>query len=99
MGDRFRNGRAITPFRCRRGAGGHILGMVVKDEAGVPQLLLLRNAILDEADFSPEVDVMGMVDGLSEFKCSVCGRIRTWMPGPEALQRIVDKMKRRELEE
>ena len=93
--DRKLNGQ-VVPFKCRRGPGGHVLGMVVKDEAGIPQLLLLRHAIPNTDDFSPDVDVMGMVDGLSEFKCSICGRIRTWMPGPEALQRIIDKMNKRE---
>lgn len=56
-----------------------MLGQVRRNGSGVRQLLLYRQAL--EMDGEGEVDVMAVVDGLvMDVRCSVCGRVRTWVP-------------------
>lgn len=69
---------AVKPWMCR---GGHVLGQVRRNGSGVRQLLLYREAI---EPGEGEVEVMAVVDGLvMDVRCSVCGRVRTWVPGRE----------------
>ena len=71
--------------------GGHTLGLVVRNGSGVRTLLLYRQA-LDPAQASGEVDVMAIVEGYAaDVRCSVCGSVRTWIPGAEAMQQIIDR--------
>jgi len=73
----------VKPWMCR---GGHVLGMVRRNGSGVRQLLLYRQALGQDGE--GEVDVMAVVDGLvMDVRCSVCGRVRTWVPSKEALER------------
>jgi len=43
-----------------------------------------------------EVDVMAVVEGLVlDVRCSICGYVRTWAPGEEAIKRLVERYGRR----
>lgn len=38
-----------------------------------------------------EPDVMAVVEGyVADVRCSVCGRVRTWVPGPEAIRKMLN---------
>jgi len=83
--------REARVWRCA--SGEHALGMVVRNGSGVRQLALYRNAIyMQEAgEDLEEVDVMAMVEGYAaDVRCSICGRVRTWFPGEEAIRRLLE---------
>lgn len=79
----------LKPWKCK---GGHTLGLVRRNGSGVRQLLLYREAVGDEM---AEVDVMAVVEGyVADVRCSVCGRVRTWVPGEEALARLLEQVRK-----
>lgn len=42
-----------------------------------------------------EVDVAAVIEGYAaDVKCSVCGRMRTWVPGEEALMKLLEQARR-----
>ncbi len=45
-----------------------------------------------EADLN-EVDVMAIVEGyVADVRCSICGAVRTWVPGQEQLDRLIERV-------
>jgi len=93
------NDRELKAWRCE---GGHVLGQVVRDGSGVRQLLLYRHAVYTveegegERDKSrcTEVEVFAIVEGyVADVRCDLCGRMRTWVPGEEALRRLFERSK------
>jgi len=73
----------------------HQLGLVRRNGRGIRQLLLYRNAVDLCAEPPAEVDVIGVLVGeMMDVKCSICGRVRTWVPGQEALDRLVESVVR-----
>lgn len=82
--------REVKPWKC---AFGHVLGQVRRDGAGIRQLLLYREAVDYEAFVSAEVDVIAIVEGyVTEVRCSVCGSVRTWVPGKEAVVKLISSL-------
>lgn len=99
------------PMMAWKCENGHTLGQVMRNGSGIQQLLLYRLAVdptptppqngepcFGEGSGNAEVDVIAVVEGYTaDVKCSVCGGIRSWFPGPEAIKRMVrqfEKMKR-----
>lgn len=82
-------------FKCK---GGHALGLAVKDGNGTVVLLLYREAIGRVTDPPlQEVDVVAIVEGYAaEVRCSICGRVRSWVPGEEAMRHLLERMRVRE---
>ena len=83
----------VKPWKCK---GGHMMGMVVRDAEGVQQLLLLREAVHEitpgrlYATNKDEIDVMAVVEGyVADVRCSICRRVRTWVPGEEAIEHLL----------
>jgi len=86
----------MKPWKCRN---GHTLGVVVRNNSGVRQLLLYRKAV----NLTPrppsrsgkgvdEVDVMAIVEGhVMDVRCSICECLRTWVPGEEALRKLLER--------
>ena len=75
--------------------GEHVLGMVVRNGSGVRQLVLYRIAIPSNSQESDsqieEVEVMAVVEGyVADVRCSICGRVRTWVPGEEAMRKLLE---------
>lgn len=69
----------------------HVLGLVKRNGRGIQQLLLYRNAVDLCAETPADVDVIGALNGeMIDVVCSVCGRTRTWVPGQDALDRLVE---------
>lgn len=95
----------IKAWKC---PAGHVLGQVVRNGSGIRQLLLYRAAMdltpvptPTGRDASPkrkgaeeeEIDVMAVVEGYAaDVRCSVCGAVRTWIPGQEALERLLARV-------
>lgn len=72
---------------------GHAMGLVVRDGGGVRRLLLYRLAV-DGSQLTAdnEVEVMAIIEGyVADVRCSICGRVRTWVPGEEALARLLER--------
>jgi hypothetical protein len=72
------------------------MGMVKRAASGVRQLMLYRSAIdqAAEAAEADEVDVIAVVEGyVADVRCSLCGDIRSWFPGHEAMQRIIERQR------
>jgi hypothetical protein len=86
------------PWMCgprNDGHEHHVLGQVVRDGSGVRRLLLYRLAVDMEAEEPGEVDVMAVVIGqVVDVRCSICGKVRTWVPGEEALRQLIEGIKR-----
>lgn len=94
--------QAAKRWRCEH---GHVMGLVMRNGSGVRQLWLLRFAVsidmelIDGDDGLPgsmeEVEVMAVVEGYAaDVRCSICGSVRTWVPGAEALNRMMEKNRR-----
>jgi len=86
----------MKPWKCRN---GHVMGVVVRNNSGVRQLLLYRKAVnltprppsLDGKGEN-EVDVMAIVEGhVMDVRCSICECLRTWVPGEEALRKLLER--------
>jgi len=83
----------MKAWRCP--GGEHVLGMVVRNGSGVRQLVLYRIAIPSNSQESDsqieEVEVMAVVEGyVADVRCSICGRVRTWVPGEEAMRKLLE---------
>ncbi len=88
----------IKTWKCK---GGHVMGMVVRNGSGVRQLLLYRQATYPNPSLSAdkrqtfgggedEVDVAAVIEGyVADVRCSICGRMRTWIPDAEAILRLI----------
>lgn len=78
-------------WKCRN---GHVMGMVERVKVGgfhVARLMLYREAIdLAANGRMAEVDVMAVVEGtVLDVRCSVCGEVRPWYIGEDAIRRVV----------
>jgi hypothetical protein len=83
-------------FSCE---GGHVMGVVTRNSSRVRRLLLYRQAIpqaeVREGETLEEVDVAAVIEGYAaNIRCSVCGRMRVWVPGQEALEAMLRRMRR-----
>ena len=65
---------------------GHVLGLIKNEGHGSKRLALLREA-MDASEAEPG-EVMAVVDG-ADVRCSICGEMRTWVPGEAALRRLL----------
>ncbi len=78
------------PWRC---PNGHILGVVRREKVSrywVRRLALYREAVDPKASAPADVDVIGVVDGAAlDVRCSVCGAVRSWSVGQDALERFL----------
>lgn len=71
----------MKAWKC---GNGHVMGMSRRNGSKVQQLLLYREAIDAGDPEAAEVDVIGVLTGkMADIRCSACGAIRTWYPGPE----------------
>ncbi len=78
----------MNSWRCRD-CGSH-LGKVTRNGSGVHQLLLYREAVDTSQNEVVDVDVIAVVEGyVADVVCSVCGAARTWVPGQEAITRLL----------
>jgi hypothetical protein len=86
----------LKQWKCPK---GHILGVVERasftTQAGhcghVSRLMLYRQAI--SVDLGVEVDVIAAVEGTAlNVRCSICGEVRPWIIGEDAVQRLLEKM-------
>ena len=81
------------PWKCKN---GHELGSVGRNGNGsskVQRLFLYRTAIDMGGEHPEDVDVLAVVEGyVVDVRCSVCGALRTWVPGEAALRRLLDGM-------
>ena len=79
------------------------MGQVERNTSGIRMLLLYRQATTppsiplhpQDGEGGEEVDVMAVVEGYAaDIRCSLCGEIRTWVPGEEALEHLLKQMRR-----
>lgn len=87
----------VKEWKC---PNGHVVGLVkrVKTQVGksdlhISRLLLFRQAVDREAMRPENVDVIAAVEGTAlEIRCSVCGEVRPWYIGQDALERLLEKI-------
>ena len=71
---------------------GHVLGVVKRKANHGTQLLLYRRAVDGQMERPREVDVMAVVEGsVMDIRCDICGEMRTWVIGQEALERLLER--------
>ena len=77
------------PWLCSKNRR-HVLGLVRRNGRGIRQVMLYRNAVDLDADEPAEVDVITVLEGAAyDVRCSICGAIRTWAPGEEAIRQLL----------
>jgi hypothetical protein len=83
-------GGEVKAWTCS-GDRDHVLGVVQRNGSGVRQLYLYRQAVDvgSEGGEMAEVDVIAVVDYATDVRCSICGEVRSWFPGKEALGRML----------
>ena len=91
----------MKPWKCKT---GHVLGQVRWKGHGDSQLILFREAIDLDMEQPAEQEVAGVVEGYVTltWSCSICRNERTWVPGEEALARLIashQRMVKNQLEE
>lgn len=87
----------VKEWKCPR---GHTLGIVKRikiqtetSSGHISRLMLFRQAIDREAVDPENVDVIANVEGTAlEIRCSVCGEVRPWYIGADALERLIEKI-------
>jgi len=78
----------MKPWRCKT-CGAH-LGKVRRNGSGIHQLLLYREVVDTSQEEVADVDVIAVVEGYAaDVRCSNCGGTRTWVPGKEAIVRLL----------
>ena len=83
---------ALKPWVCRNDDCKAHLGRVVRNGNGIRQLLLYRHAVDSRAELPAEVDVIGILEGqMNDVRCELCGAVRTWVPGREALLQLLKR--------
>lgn len=88
------NDERVKPWKCEN---GHVMGYVRRNGSGIRQLFLLREAIDPENVLANDPDTAGIIEGfMPSWVCSICGSMRTWVPGKEAMDRLISQaMERR----
>lgn len=86
----------IKAWKC---ANGHTLGQVMRNGQGVRQLIIYRQAI-DEGETDEAPEVMATIEGdVLDVRCSICGGVRTWVMGQEALDRLIARVRSHRFED
>lgn len=79
----------MKPWRCKT-CGAH-LGKVRRNGSGIHQLLMYREAVDTAGEEVTDVDVIAVVEGyVADVRCSNCGGARTWIPGREAMIKLLE---------
>ncbi len=79
------------PWKCKN---EHVLGQVMRDASGVRILLFYRQALDPRAERLDEVDIAAVIEGyVTKIRCSICGKVRTWKPGEESMQKLLGSVK------
>ena len=72
----------MKQWRCRN---NHILGFIRWNGDGLPQLMVLREALDMEAEHPDEVDLLGPLNGSMPVRCSICDDVQPWKISVESL--------------
>lgn len=82
----------VKPWKCPQ---GHVMGLVTRDGGGVRRLLLYRWAMHASPRPSEELDVIATIEGyVADVRCSICGSMRTWVPGEDELKRLLERLEK-----
>lgn len=78
----------LIAWKCQ---DGHMMGQVRRKGHGESQLYLFREAIDLQDEHPAEQDVVAVMEGYVSVTvaCSICGQNRVWVPGEEALVRLI----------
>lgn len=69
------------------------MGVVTPNGSDIKILLLYRQSI-QQGSGAP-IDVVAVIEGFaSDIKCSLCGKMRTWIPGEESLMKLLQEARR-----
>lgn len=66
---------SMKPWKCKN---DHILGFIRWNGNGLPQLMVLREALDMQAEHPDEVDLLGPLDGRMPIRCSICDDVQVW---------------------
>ncbi len=65
----------MKQWRCKN---NHILGFIRWNGSGLPQLMVLREALDMDVEHPHDVDSLGPLDGRMPIRCSICDDVRIW---------------------
>jgi hypothetical protein len=63
----------------------HILGFIRWNGNGLPQLMVLREALDMQADHPDDVNLLGPLTGRMPIPCSICDDVQVWDISVESL--------------
>ena len=76
---------------------GHVLGLVKRVRMGpghISRLLLFRSAVDPAAEDPARVEVFAVIEGTAlDIQCDICGEVRPWYIGADALEILKSKLK------
>ena len=67
--------KKMKQWRCKN---NHILGFIRWNGNGLPQLMVLREALDMELENPHDVDSLGPLDGRMPIRCSICDDVQVW---------------------
>lgn len=76
----------MKQWRCKR--CNCILGFIKWNGAGLPHLMVLRQALDMDVEHPNDVDVLGPLHGQMPIRCSNCDEVKVWEMSVEALLAI-----------
>jgi hypothetical protein len=83
------------PWVC---ANGHVMGQVFRNGSSVRRLMLYGQAVSPHPSPLPmeegDITVIAIVEGFVTAQCSICGDRKAWIPGEEALRKMLKRMGR-----
>jgi hypothetical protein len=68
-------GNKLKQWRCKN---KHILGFIRWNGDGLPQLMVLRDALDMDVEHPHDVDLLGPLDGRMPIRCSICDDVKVW---------------------
>ena len=72
---------------------GHVMGQVIRNGSGSGSCCSTGRRLIPKAP--EQVDVLAVVEGhVLDVRCSICEDCRTWVPGEEAIQKLIGQIEK-----
>jgi LSD1 subclass zinc finger protein len=76
-------------WRCKN---NHIMGFIRWNVNGLPQLMLLREALDMDVEHPHETDLLGTLDGRMNVRCSICDAVSVWEISVDSLVAMFEQL-------
>lgn len=81
--------KKMKQWRCKN---NHILGFIRWNGNGLPQLMVLREALDMDVEHPHDVDSLGPLDGRMPIRCSICDDVQVWAISVDGLVALFEHL-------